>query len=128
MNSLPLHPLPPNSEWMTFETNRNADCEDCFNRILSKGQAQMKASQNDCCCQAGQLCFPLSPEADLNACVCFVFLFCFFFQEHYRLAVFMLGILRCLYFSLPKANRAKSLRCLVRDTLCTFLSVIFSLL
>lgn len=28
-----LSPLPPNSECMTFERNRNADWEDCFNLI-----------------------------------------------------------------------------------------------
>lgn len=85
----------------------------------------MKASQNECCCQAG-LCFPSSPEADLNVCVCFVF-FSFFFstQEHYRLAEFMLGILRCLhFFALPKASCAKKIKMPAWNALCTFFSVV----
>lgn len=44
--------------------------------LLSKGQAQMKASQNGCCCQAGSLCS--SSVSRGSICLSSLFYFMFF--------------------------------------------------
>lgn len=66
---------------MTFETNRKCRLwRPPQSHLLSKGQAQMKTSQNECCCQAGQLfCFPLR------------------LQRQTRMFVFALSLLFCLF-------------------------------
>lgn len=70
-------PLPLNSEGMTFETKRNAGCEDCFNCIYcQKAKPRWKPAKMRAVARQG--CFASSLEADLNVCVCFVFLFCVF--------------------------------------------------
>lgn len=62
--------VPPHSEWMTFETNRNAGCEDCLNRIYcQKAKPRWKPAKMSAVARQGSSAFPPSPEADLNVCV-----------------------------------------------------------
>lgn len=73
----PLHLYLLNSEGMTFETKRNAGCEDCFNCIYcQKAKPRWKPAKMRAVARQG--CFASSLKADLNVCVCFVFLFCAF--------------------------------------------------
>lgn len=108
MSTLTPHILPSTSEWMTFQTNRNAGSEDCFNCIYcQKAKPRWKTAKMKAVARQGSFAFRLRRRARL-----FVFalssFFSFFFSLILNFAEFMLGILgRLLFFTLPKASRAK---------------------
>lgn len=127
MSTLPLAPLPLNSEWMTFERNRNAGCEDCFNRIYcQKAKPRWKPAKMSAAAWQGCFAFlHLQRRTWLFVfALSFFFFFVLFFQEHHSLSEFVPGILRCLHLLCQRPGALKSLRSLAWNTLCTFLPVI----
>lgn len=53
-----LSPLPSDGEWMTFETNRNADCEDCLSLIsCQKAKLRWKPAKISAVARQGSVAF-----------------------------------------------------------------------
>lgn len=121
----PPSPLPLNSEGMTFETNRNAGCEDCFHRIYcQKAKPRWKPAKMSAVARQGCFAFLHLQRRAWMFVFALSFFSLLFFQEHHSLAEFMLGILRCLHLLCQRPVVLKSLRCLAWNALCTFLPVI----
>lgn len=111
---------------MTFETNRNAGCEDCFSRIYcQKAKPRWKPAKMSAVARQGSFAF-LRPQRQTWM---FVFALSFFsvfsslnITDLLCICLAFLGVYTSLLCQRPVV--LKSLRCLAWNALCTFLPVI----